>query len=206
MGKAAQECCQCGRDVIQEAGRRGEGPVLDIGVWAPASGDAGRLSGPWTLSCTNLLLLTLLWVHPFTCKWHSHNLPIVLMSVMRSILEIGALLSSANDKWAIVLGLRHPWGDIRRTMGKMGREVEAANTSYFLETKPEYQRYPQGSVAFYHWRGKWGQEEWGDKARARTGVSATQSHVESKLSSSESKCQPWTTHKKIFVVWSHQES
>lgn len=89
MGKAAWGCSQGGRERSQEARKRGEGPILYIFLWAPVSGHAERLSTPWTSSYTNLVLLKPFWVHPFTRKSNSHDLSIVLMSIVWSSLDRG---------------------------------------------------------------------------------------------------------------------
>lgn len=121
MGKAAWGCSQCGRELSQEARKRGEGPILYIILWAPGSGHAERLSTPWTSRYTNLVLLKPLWVHPFTRKSNSHDLSIVLMSIVWSSLNRGAHLSSACDKSVIELVLRHPW---RGQGEKLDRKID----------------------------------------------------------------------------------
>lgn len=93
-----------------------------------------------------------------------------------------------------VLVPRHPRGGISRPMGKTGREIKAVSTLRFLEIGPGCQCIIEFNCSLLLKRQ--GQETWHDKARIRSGASATQSHVEWKLFSSEPKCQTQTTHRR----------
>lgn len=97
VGKAAEGCSQC-RELNQQEGEEERDPFLTPFYEHLDHVVQWRLSTPWTFSYTSLVLLKPLGVHSFTCKWNSHDLSIMLTSIVWSGLDWGTHLSSTCDK------------------------------------------------------------------------------------------------------------